>query len=89
MNQTILAIIAATILAIPALAGAGHCDADLAAIDAAVSKAKLGDADMATIKAARAKGEELHKAGKEEDCEKFLAEAQKLLGIKDAHHDQK
>lgn len=89
MKQTMLATIAATILAAPALAGAGHCDADLAAIDAAMSKAKLSDADKAAVTAARAKGEELHKAGKEEDCEKSLGEAQKLLGIKDTHHDQK
>ena len=42
---------------------------------------KLSDADMTAVKAARAKGEELHKAGKEEECEKSLADAQKLLGI--------
>lgn len=53
-----------------------------------MSTAKLSDADMAAVKAAREKGEELHAAGKEEECEKSLADAQKLLGIKEQHKDQ-
>ena len=65
------------------LASEDHCGADLKEIDAAIIKAKLSDADMATVKAARAKAEELHKAGKEEECEKTVTSAQKLLGIKD------
>ncbi len=85
MKLTALAILAATALATPALAESGHCDADLKAIDAAMSTAKLSEADMATVKAARAKAEELHKAGKEEECEKALADAEGVLGIKDAH----
>ena len=66
-------------------AAGGHCDADLKAVDAAISKAKLSDADMTKVKAARTKADQQHKAGKEEDCEESLAEAQKLLGIKDTH----
>ena len=66
-----------------AFAGEDHCGADLKAIDAAIVKAKLSDADMATVKAARAKAGELHKAGKEEECEKTVTSAQKLLGIRD------
>ncbi|MBX9588224.1 MAG: hypothetical protein K2X43_02895 [Hyphomonadaceae bacterium] len=85
MKMTVLLAVAATALAMPALAAGGHCDADLKAVDAAISKAKLSDADMTKVKAARTKADQLHKAGKEEDCEKSLAEAQKLLGIKDAH----
>lgn len=87
MRPTVLAAIAVTALATPAFAGAGHCDADLKAVDAAMAAAKLSDADMATVKAARAKGEEMHKAGKEEECEKSLAGAQKLLGIKEQHKE--
>jgi hypothetical protein len=87
MKLNVLAAVAMTILATPALAGAGHCDADLKEIDGAMAKAKLSDADMATVKAARAKGEELHKAGKEEECEKSIADAQKLLGIQEQHKE--
>ena len=85
MKLTALAALAAMVLATPALAAGGHCDADLKAVDAAMSKAKLSDADMAKVKAARAKAGDLHKANKEEECEKSLAEAQKLLGIKEPH----
>ena len=87
MKLTVMTALAVTALATPAFAGSGHCDADLKAVDAAMATAKLSDADMATVKAARAKGEELHKAGKEEDCEKSLADAQKLLGIKEQHKE--
>ena len=69
----------------PAFAGEGHCDADLKAIDTALAKAKLSEPDMAAVKAARSKAEELHKAGKEEACEKALAGAQKLLGLEEQH----
>lgn len=87
MRRILMAAIATTVLAVAAFAESGHCDADLKAIDAAMSTAKLSDADMATVKAARSKGEELHKAGKEEECEKSLADAQKLLGIKEQHKE--
>ena len=85
MKLIVLAAVAAMVLGTPVLAAGGHCDADLKAVDAAISKAKLSDADMAKVKAARAKADTLHKGGKEEECEKSLAEAQKLLGIKDTH----
>ena len=85
MKLTVLFAAAATALAVPALAAGGHCDDDIKAVDAAMSKGKLSDADMAKVKAARTKADQLHKAGKEEDCEKSLADAQKLLGIKDTH----
>ncbi len=85
MKLTMLVAATVTIFATPALAAGGHCDADIKVVDAAVSKAKLSDADMAKVKAARAKADDLHKANKEEECEKVLAQAQKLLGIKDTH----
>ncbi|KAB2943525.1 MAG: hypothetical protein K8F92_08920 [Hyphomicrobium sp.] len=72
-------------LAAPAIAGEGHCHEDMGTVDKAMASAKLNDADMATVKAARAKAEELHTAKKEEECEAALKDAQKLLGIKDAH----
>ena len=73
------------LVSVRAFAGEGHCDADLKAVDTAMAKTKLSEADTATVKAARAKAEALHKAGKEEECEKALAGAQKLLGIKEEH----
>ncbi len=85
MKLTVLAAIVVTALAGSAVAGSGHCDADMKAVETAMASAKLSDADMATVKATLAKGEEMHKAGKEEECEKSLAGAQKLLGIKDEH----
>lgn len=85
MKLTILLAAATMAFAAPALAAAGHCDADLKAVDAAMSKAKLSDADMAKVKAARTKADGLLKAGKDEECEKSLGDAQKLLGIKDSH----
>lgn len=88
MKLTFLAAIAALALATPALAKSGrHCDVDLKAIDAAMSTAKLSDADMTAVKEARANAEALHNAGKKEECEKSLANAQKLLGIKEQHKD--
>lgn len=87
MKQILIAVVATTVLVMPAFAESGHCDADIKAIDAAMSTAKLSDADLATVKAARAKGEDLHKAGKEEECEKSLADAQKLLGIAEQHKE--
>ena len=86
--KVIIPAVAAMIFAVsPAFASEGHCDADIKAVDAALSKAKIADADRQTVKAARAKAEELHKAGKEEECEKSLVGAQKLLGIKDEHQE--
>ncbi|CAN1723683.1 DUF1090 domain-containing protein [Hyphomicrobium sp. 1Nfss2.1] len=80
-----LAAAAAIGLAIPAMAAGDHCDADMAAVDKAMATAKLSDGDMAKVKAARATAEEMHTAKKNEECEAALKEAQKLLGIKDAH----
>ena len=70
---------------VPATAADDHCAADIKAVDAALAKAKLSDPDAAKVKAARAKADELLKAKKDEECEKSLAEAQKILGIKDPH----
>lgn len=86
--KAIVSAVATMIIAVsPAFASEGHCDADIKAVDAALSKARLSDADAATVKAARAKAEGLHKAGKEEECEKSLIGAQKLLGIKEEHQE--
>lgn len=69
----------------PALAAAGHCEDDIKAVDVAIPKSKLSAADLTKVKEARAKADALHKAGKEEDCEESLAQAQQMLGIKEQH----
>lgn len=58
-----------------------QCPADMKAIDAALPKAKLSDAQMAEVKKYRAEGETLHKAGKHQDSVDMLAKARKLLNI--------
>ena len=85
MKVLTLLMVVATGFAAPAFAAGGHCDEDMAAVDKAMATAKLSDADMAKVKAARANAEEMHTAKKNEECEKALKEAQSLLGIKDAH----
>ncbi len=85
MKVSILAAAALTALATPAFAAGGHCDADMAAIKAAMANAKLSEADMKTVNDALASAEAMDKAGKEEDCEKSLAGAQKLVGVKEQH----
>ncbi len=59
-----------------------HCPKDMKAIDDALAKnPKLSAADMKTVKAARAKGEELHKAGKHQESVDELGKAMKILKI--------
>ena len=64
-----------------AAAFAHNCPNEMKAIDAKMSTAKLADADMAKVKALRADGETMHKAGKHDDSMKALGEAKKMLGI--------
>ena len=59
-----------------------HCPKDMAAIDAALAKnPKLTEAQLKEVKAQRAKGEELHKAGKHQESVDELAKAMKTLKI--------
>ena len=83
MKSTLLALAAIVGLAGPAAAaGAGHCHDDMTAVKAAMEKAKLNPADAATVTKALADADALHKAGKEADCEKTLAPALKIVGVK-------
>ena len=50
-------------------------------IDAAMQTAQLSDADKAKVMELRAKGEELHEAGKHAESVETLAEAKKMLGV--------
>lgn len=87
MKKVLIATLAFAALATPALSAGGHCDADMDAIKAAMTKAKLSEADMKTVNNALAKAAEMDKAGKEEDCEKSLAPAMKLVGVQEQHKD--
>lgn len=81
MRNTLL--IAAAVLTLSAgSAWARHCPKDMAQIDAALSQnPKVSSATLAQVKDLRAKGEELHKAGKHPESEQTLAQAKQLLGI--------
>ena len=60
-----------------------HCPKDMKAIDDALAKnPKLTAAQMKDVKAQRAKGEELHKAGKHKESLEELGKAMKTLNIK-------
>ncbi len=74
-------IVAAGLALASSTALAFHCPADMKAIDAALPKAKLTDAQMAEVKKYRGEGETLHKAGKHQESVDALAKARKLLKI--------
>ena len=79
-KQLFLAAALAALVATPALAG--HCPADVKAIDAALAKMSLPAANMTEVKALRDQGDALHKAGKHGEAIKGLHEAMESLGIK-------
>jgi hypothetical protein len=76
-------IVLATLAAFAcASAFAMHCPKEMKSIDDALAKnPKLSEAQMKDVKASRAKGEELHKAGKHAESVAELAKAQKILGV--------
>jgi hypothetical protein len=62
-----------------------HCPKDMKAIDEALAKnPKLSEAQLKEVKSQRAKGEELHKAGKHQESVDELGKAMKTLKIKSA-----
>ena len=77
-------------LAVVALFAAGtayatHCPKDMKMIDDALAKnPKLSEAQMKEVKAQRAKGEEMHKAGKHKESEEELHKAMKTLKLEHA-----
>jgi hypothetical protein len=76
-----IAFIAAALALASGTALAFHCPADMKAIDEAMPKAKLSDAQSADVKKLRAEGEALHKAGKHQESVDTLAKAKKILAI--------
>ena len=74
-------IIGASLALASSVAFAHRCPAEMRAIDAALPKAKLSDAQAAEVKKLRADGESLHKAGKHGESAEALDKAKKILGI--------
>ena len=74
-------ILAVSLALASSVAFAGTCPKHMKAIDAALPKAKLSDAQMAEVKKLRADGETLHKAGKHAESLETLGKAEKILGI--------
>jgi hypothetical protein len=74
-------IVALTLAFAAGSAYAFHCPADMKAIDAALPKAKLTDAQKGEVTKLRAEGEKLHSAGKHQESVDTLAKAKKILGI--------
>lgn len=61
---------------------ASHCPMDMAKIDEALAGGtELSDADMTEVKALRAEGEALHKAGDHAASVEKLGKAMDILGI--------
>jgi hypothetical protein len=60
---------------------ANNCPNEWKAIDAALPKAKLSEAQMAEVKKYRAEGEKLHKEGKHAESMAALGKAKKILKI--------
>ena len=81
VELTMKKLLIAAIALANAAAFAHNCPNDMKAIDAKLTSAKLADADLAKVKALRADGEAMHKAGKHDDSMKALGEAKKMLGI--------
>jgi len=74
--------LATALLFVSGTALAFHCPKDMKAIDDALAKhPKLSEAQMKEVKAHRAKGEELHKAGKHQESIDELGKAMKILKI--------
>jgi hypothetical protein len=77
-----LLALGAALLFAAGTAFAFHCPKDMKEIDAALAKnPKLTEAQMKEVKDLRAKGEELHKAGKHQESIDTLAKAKKILSI--------
>jgi hypothetical protein len=75
-------VVAVSLALASSVAFASSCPKHMKAIDAALPKAKLSEAQMSEVKKLRADGESLHKAGKHDESMAALTKAEKILGIK-------
>ena len=74
-------VVAASLALASGIATAGNCPNEMKAIDAALPKAKLTDAQKKEVTALRADGDKLHKEGKHAESMAALGKAKKMLGI--------
>ena len=77
IKRIVLASALAIAFATPALAG--HCPADVKAIDNALAKMSIPAAQMSEVKALRDQGDAEHKAGQHGASVKTLAQAMRLI----------
>jgi hypothetical protein len=78
-----LSALAVALLFASGTALAMHCPKDMKDIDDALAaKPKLSEVQMKEVKDLRAKGEELHKAGKHQESVDALGKAKKILAVK-------
>jgi ribosome-associated translation inhibitor RaiA len=75
-------VVAVSLALASGVAIANSCPKHIKAIDAALPKAKLTDAQRAEVKKYRDEGQKLHNEGKHADSLAALAKAEKILGIK-------
>lgn len=81
MKKTIINAFILSAMLTAGTAIAGSCPMDMKQIDTAMATSTLDAADMAEVKALRAEGERLHKAGDHSASVAALNEAKALLGI--------
>lgn len=72
-----------SLLASPAFAAA-DCSKRMGKVDEAIKTATVSPDDMKKVQDIRAKGDELMKAGKQDECKTALKEALVVLGVKKA-----
>ena len=77
IKRIVVASALAIAFATPALAG--HCPADVKAIDNALAKMSVPKAQMSEVKALRDQGDAEHKAGQHGASVKTLAQAMRLI----------
>jgi len=74
-------VVAVSLALASSVALANSCPKEMKAIDAALPKAKLSEAQMSEVKKLRADEEKLHKDGKHSESMAALDKAKKMLGI--------
>ena len=74
-------VVAVSLALASSVAFANSCPREMKAIDAALPKAKLSDAQLAEVKKLRAEGEKLHKEGKHTESMEALDKAKNILKI--------
>ena len=74
-------LLATSLMCLSSFALAHGCPGEMKKIDSALLATQLTPQNMTKVKDLRAKGEDLHKAGKHTESMAALAEAKKIIGI--------